>query len=392
MKKTLLFVVVLCLFSCNSIKKTQRAVNSGNFIEAIDRSIEQLQKNKQNNKSGTYASLLKQSFEKYRESTLERINFLEKETLNDNSKSIYESYVRLQSIQNRIKPLSPLQNEEGETIAFEFYDFTENIIVEKENYADYLYQKATDLLSTNNKIDSRIAYNSFVELENLAPEYKNVSDLKREAYLKGIDFILISLFNDTEQIIPLKVEERILNFTAYNLDDFWTEYHVDPRENVSYDYSVEVHFTSIQFSPERLFERQITLQREIVDGWRYRKDRNGEFILDEKGNKIREDVLVKASGILYETVQSKEVVVMAEVDYFDLNSDQKINSYPLESAFAFENKFADFEGDRRVLNKDEAFLLRGSPVEYPSDEKMLIDASEDMKSKLKSILNQQQSN
>lgn len=378
--------------SCHSVKKTQRAMNSGNYTEAINESIEQLQKNKSSKKSASYTDVLKKSFTEYREQTLKNIDFLERETLKDNSKAVYESYVRLQNIQNRIKPLLPLENENGEVIAFNFYDFTDNILAGKENYVNYLYMKASNLLSSNDKIDSRLAYNNLIELNKLAPGYKDTSTLLKEAYLKGIDLISVALFNDTEQVIPKEVEERLLNFTTFNLDDFWTEFHIDPREDVLYDYAVEIYFTSIQFSPERLLERQIPLEREIVEGWRYKKDRSGNYILDDKGNKMKEDILVNASGILYETLQSKEVKVIAEVDYFDLNTDQKLNSYPLESTYVFENRFANFEGDPRILNRDEAFLLRGRPLKYPSNQTMLIDASDDIKDKLKSILKQQQIN
>lgn len=392
MKKLILLFSALVLISCNSVKKTQQALNSGNYIEAINRSVHKLQKNKSNGKSAAYALLLKKSFEKYRASTLERIDFLERETLKDNSKPVYEAYVSLQNIQNKIKPLLPLKNTRDENIDFIFYDFTDNILVGKENYVNYLYTKANDLLRSEDKIDSRLSYNSLVELEKLAPTFKNVSQLKREAYLNGIDFILVSLYNDTQQIIPAQIEDRLLNFSTLDLDDLWTEYHVNEREDISYDYSIEINFTSIQFSPERLIERQIPLEREIVDGWRYKKDRNGNYIVDDRGNKIKEDVTVVASGTLFETLQSKEVKVVANVNYFDLLQDQKINTYPLESVFVFENRFANFDGDSRILDKDETYLLRRGPVEYPTNEQMLTDASEDIKSKLKVILKQQLSN
>ena len=388
MKYSLLIIFSIVLFSCNTIKKTEQALNSGNYITAINTSVNKLQKNKFNKKSPIYAGLLKSAFERYRTSTLDRIDFLERETLKDNSKEVYQLYVQLQSIQNRIKPLIPLKDQKNSNIPFEFYDFSENILVGKENYANYLYTKATDFLRTDDKIDSRLAYNSLVELEKLTPNFKNTAALKREAYIKGVDFVLVSLYNDTQQVIPNQVEERLLNFSTYNLDDLWTEYHNNAREEIKYDYSIEISFNNLQFSPERLLERQIPLEREVVDGWRYRTDRAGNYILDENGNKIKDDVLVTVSGTLFETIQSKEVKASAVVNYFDLVTDQKINSYPLESLFVFENNFANFQGDNRVLNKDEEFLLRNGPVDYPSNERMIIDASEDIKIKLKQILTQ----
>lgn len=389
MKALVSIFVIFIIFSCNSVKKTQQAINSGNYTEAINRSVKQLQKNKFNKKGYEYANLLKISFEKFVESNLKRVAFLEKETLKNNAKPIYESYLRLQDVQNRIRPLLPLENKDGSRVIFEFHDFSDEIIVGKENYAEYLYVKASQFLDSGDKIDSRLAYNSFVELEKLTPGYKNASNLKRDAYINGIDFVLVSLYNTTEQIIPALLEDRLLNFNTYDLDDLWTEYHVNPREDFSYDFAIDINFTSIQFSPERLLERQVPLERAVVDGWRYKKDRVGNFILDEEGNKIKEDSVINVSGTLFETVQSKEVKVIAEVNYFDLISDQKINNYPLESFFIFENRFARFEGDKKVLNNDESFLLTRGPVNYPTHEQMLSDASEDIKAKLKSILKQQ---
>lgn len=389
MKKIIPLISLIILTSCNSVKKTQRALNSGNYIEAITTSVEKLRKNKFSNKSSEYAYLLKQSFEKYRRSILNQIEYLEKEQLKDNSKKIYELYLQLQTIQNKIKPLLPLENDKGEFIAFEFYDLSDNILAGKENYASYLYSKAVDLLTSGDKINSRLAYNNLVELEKLAPKFRDVSSLKRDAYLRGVDYVIVDVFNDTQQVIPEQLEDRLLNFNTFNLDNIWTEYHVNERDNVSYDFAVEIHFTTIEFSPERLFERQIPLEREVVDGWRYKKSRSEEYVLDDKGNKIKEDVIINANGILYESIQSKEVKVVADVNYFDLNSDQKINTFPLESIYVFENRFANFEGDSRILSKEEAFLLRQRFVDYPSNEQMLSDAAEEIKSKLKVIMKKQ---
>jgi len=235
-------------------------------------------------------------------------------------------------------------------------------------------------------LQNRLAFNYLEEIEGLMPGYKATSQLKKDAYFNGTDFIIVTLQNTTDMIIPEMLEDRLLNFDTYGLDDFWTEYHVSERANIAYDFAVDIKFTNIQFSPERLVEREIPIEKEVNDGWRYKRNRNGEFVYDEDGNKIKEDVVVNASGILYETLQTKFVDLKARVEYFNLHTSQKTNSYPLDSQFVFENRFASFEGDRRVLSKDDQFLLTQGPVEYPSNAQMLTDASEDIKAKLKSIL------
>ncbi|WP_127845025.1 hypothetical protein [Psychroflexus aestuariivivens] len=392
MKYFYLALIFLGLFACQSVKRTTKAMNSGNYMEAINMSVSQLQKGKDRKKSPEYADLLYRSYQKMKERDLELITFLRKENLQANTKEIFELYKRLDRIQQKIKPLTPLEDKNGDEIAFNFEDYSDVIIQEKENYVDYLYKNSLDFIENGNKTQNRVAFNYLEEIENLMPGYKNINELKKEAFFNGTDFVIVTLQNNTNMIIPEMMEDRLLNFDTYGLDDFWTEYHVSERTNINYDFAVDIEFINIEFSPERLVEREIPLEREVKDGWQYKKDRNGNFILDSDGEKIKEDIYVNVSGILYETFQTKYVDVQARVDYFDLITNQKINSYPLESQFVFENRFASFNGDDRVLGKDEKFLLTQRPVDYPTNEQMLTDASDDIKSKLKSILISQNRN
>ncbi|MFN2262240.1 MAG: hypothetical protein ABR595_09275, partial [Psychroflexus sp.] len=378
--------IFFSLLACQSVKKTTKAMNSGDYVEAIDMSVNQLQKGKNRKKSPEYAELLHRSYQKLKERDLAFVDFLRKEDLQANTKEIFKLYRRLDQIQQKIKPLIPLKDQNGDEITFNFEDYSDIIIKEKENYVNYLYSNSLDFIEDGNKTQNRVAFNYLEEIENLMPGYKNINQLKKEAYFNGTDFVIVRLHNSADMIIPQMLEDRLLNFDTYGLDDFWTEYHVSERSNVSYDFAVDIEFTEINFSPERLLEREIPIEREVEDGWRYKKDRNGDFILDSDGEKIKEDIVINVSGILYETLQSKSVNMKARVNYFNLDTNQKINSYPLESQFVFENRFANFSGDERVLNKDEDFLLSQRPIDYPSDEQMLTDASEDIKAKLKSIL------
>jgi len=64
MKALVSIFVIFLILSCNSVKKTKQAINSGNYTEAINRSVKQLQKNKFNKKGYQYAKLTKDFFRK----------------------------------------------------------------------------------------------------------------------------------------------------------------------------------------------------------------------------------------------------------------------------------------------------------------------------------------
>jgi hypothetical protein len=62
----------------------------------------------------------------------------------------------------------------------------------------------------------------------------------------------------------------------------------------------------------------------------------------------------------------------------------------LVSEFVFENLYGQFQGDARVLNDDQKQWLRNRAVPFPSNERMLIDASEEVKAQLKGIIKRNQ--
>lgn len=152
---------------------------------------------------------------------------------------------------------------------------------------------------------------------------------------------------------------------------------------------VIVEFTDFNFSPERLQEREIPLEREIIEGWEYKKDRRGNYVLDENGNKIKEEIISVAKGLFLETRQSKEVQVRAKVRFVDLYKNEQITSRDFESLFVFENNFAQFKGDPKVLTPKEQLLIQKGFVNFPSNERMLLDAVQDVKTKIKTILKKQ---
>lgn len=187
-------------------------------------------------------------------------------------------------------------------------------------------------------------------------------------------------------MIPKKLEDDLLDFNTYGLDNFWKEFHSVEQRNIPYAYEVVLDFSEIGISPERISEKEIELKREIKDGYTYKTDRNGNYILDENGNKIREDKIITVSGTLLQVIQTKSLAVVGQVYHYDIAKNKRINTFPLQTEFIFENAFAEFKGDNRVLNKDEKAMVNNKFVPFPSNEQMLFDASSEIKSRLAAIL------
>jgi hypothetical protein len=213
-----------------------------------------------------------------------------------------------------------------------------------------------------------------------------------EAYNKGLEFVRVEIANQTEQIIPERLEEELLDFNAFGIDNFWLQYHTNPLANVKYDYAMNLDFMEINVSPERVNETQIIKERQIKDGWEYLLDREGNVVKDSLGNKIKVDKMRTVTCKFFQFTQSKSAQIGAKVRFTDLRSGQEINAYPLSSQFVFEHIFANFQGDKRALEDDLLIYLNAREVPFPSNEQMVYDAGEDLKARLKGIVSQYQFN
>ncbi|NCT16666.1 MAG: hypothetical protein AUK33_02385 [Flavobacteriaceae bacterium CG2_30_34_30] len=388
MKKLLLYLtVVLLLTACNSVKRSQKALYSGNYNASIDIAVSKLQKDRNKKNSQEYILILEDAFKKINERDKKRIDFLEKEANPENSREIFVLYSNLENIQNSISPLLPLYNKEsGREVKFKFNDYSNDLIKAKQNFADYLYNLSKTQMQKDDKLSYRDAHSTLQELLDIAPNYRDGQQLLNDAHYFGTDFVFVRLTNNTNQFMPRQLEQDLLNFNTYGLDDFWTVYHTSKQRDIPYNFEINLEFRSILVSPERITERQIPLELEIQDGFTYQKDRRGNFVLDSLGNKIKIDKFIVVKGTLYETEQTKSLAVDARVVYKDIRRNQIINNHPLQTEFIFENVFATFRGDERVLSNEDRRILNNRFVPFPSNEQMLLDAGGDIKDRLSEIL------
>lgn len=387
MKQALLLLFGILIIGCSSVKRSQKALNQGNYNEAIGIAVGKLQKDKTRKGNQEHILILEDAFKKITETNKKRIAFLRKEGNPANFREIYQLYYNLDRIQKMISPLLPLYvNEAGRHAKFRFTDYSDHLINSKNEYADFLYEEASSLMEYGDKLSYRNAYSTLTELQRLHPNFRDSEELLNEAHFYGTDFVFVEVKNQTPFVIPRRLEQELLNFNTYGLDDFWTEYHGSKTVDYTYDYAVNLNFRDIKISPERVLEREIPLEAEVLDGYSYEKDQKGDFVLDSLGNKIKIEHYVTVKGTLYKTIQTKALAVQGKVDYLDLNRNQLINSYPLETEFVFENVFARFSGDERLLSGEDKQILKNQFVPFPTNEQMLVDASGDIKDRLGPIL------
>ncbi|MEH6679970.1 MAG: hypothetical protein V7724_05445 [Sediminicola sp.] len=387
-KKTFLALPLLVFLSCGGVKKTQEALNVGDYEQAMSKAMDNLADNKTKKGNQPYIILLEQAFKKNTERELQEISFLQKEGNPANLERMYTGYLSLKNIQERIRPLLPLYiQEEGRNAKFDFKDYDNPIIQVKRDLSEHLFVNANGILqNASNKLDYRKAYDDFAYLEELSPGYPQAKEKMEQAYQKGLDYVKVLMFNDSEQIIPVRLEEELLNFNTYGLNDLWTQYHANALDNVPYDYEMQLAFKNIHISPEQITEKQISREKQIKDGYTYAQDSKGNILKDSLGNKIKVDKFKTIRCNFYQFTQFKSVQVTGNVLFIDLKTKQPLNTYPISSEYIFQHIHANYKGDKRALDTDLIGFLDNVAVPFPSNEQMVLDAGNDLKSKLKGIL------
>lgn len=387
MKKHYYIIAFFVLTSCG-VKQTQNLLSSGNYDEAINNSISGLRSNKDKKGNQDYVYLLEEAFAKAKERDLNTINLLEKENNPANFEKIYNTYVALSDRQEKIKPLLPLKLfNDGRNAIFPFENYNAPIVESKNNLSGYLYANAKSLLSTSDKMNFRKAYDDLNYLNQLNSNYKNVMDLMNEAQFKGTDYVIVDTKNQTNMVIPNRLLNDLLDFNTYGLNSKWTVFHASKQKEINYDYSMIINFREILISPEQIKEKEFIKEREIKEGQKTLLDANGKEVLDNAGKVVMVDNLKKVSVRIYEFRQFKSSLVTAKVDYIDFRNNQLIQSFPLSSEFIFENIYSTYKGDKRASDDNYYSYFDRRAVPFPTNEQMIYDTGENLKLKLKEIIN-----
>ncbi len=389
MKKILpLFIITLLVISCSSVKKTQQAINFGNYDAAINTAVKNLRINKTKKSNQSYVLMLEEAFSKAVARDKDKIKFLKADGNPANLESIYNLYTLLNNRQESIKPLLPLPIlNKGKNAKFHFEDYTSDILTYKDKLSLYLYNKAENQLNASqNKLDFRAVFDDLKYIDQINPDFKNTKSLIEEAHYKGTDFVLVTLKNKTDKIIPVRLEQDLLNFDTYGLNNLWTVYNTVKQPNQNYDYQLEINFREINISPERMKEKVIIQEKQVKDGWKYLIDNNGNEVKDSLGNTVKVDKFKTIKSKVHKFSQFKSVQVIGQVNYYNLITNELVKSFPLSSEFVFEHHYATYSGNKKAINKQNLTLLNYKKVSFPSNEQMIYDSGENLKKKIKAII------
>lgn len=386
MKKQLLLLSILLFIASCGVKQTRNLLTSGNYDEAIDNAVSNLRSNKDKKGNQDYVYLLEEAFFKAKERDLNSLNLLEQDKNPSNLEKIFNTYVLLDNRQEKIKPLLPLKLlKENKNAKFIFENYNKQIVESKSAFSKYLYDNSKAVLKSTNKLEIRKAYDDLEYLNQINPNYLNTLQLQEEALIKGRYYVNVALRNQTNLVIPVALQNDLLDYNTFGMNDKWTVYHNSIQKQIKYDYQIIVNFRAINITPEQIKEKEFVKEKVIKDGLKDLLDKNGKPVKDSLGKTIRVDNLKTIVIRIREFNQFKACQITANVDYIDFKNKQLLQSFPLASESVFQNDYATYNGDKRATEESYYSYFNRKLVPFPSNEQMVYNTGEDLKSKLKGI-------
>ncbi|MFA9190688.1 hypothetical protein AAGV28_04825 [Flavobacterium sp. FZUC8N2.13] len=387
MKKQLLLLSILLFISSCGVKQTRNLLTTGNYDEAIDNAISNLRSNKDKKGNQEYVYLLEEAFFKAKERDLNSLNLLEQDKNPSNLEKIFNIYVQLDNRQEKIKPLLPLKLlKENKNARFTFDNYNKPIVESKKALSKYLYDNSKALLQSTNKVEIRKAYDDLEYLNQINPNYQNTLQLQEEALIKGRYYVNVALRNQTNMVIPVALQNDLLDFNTFGMNDKWTVYHNSIQKQIKYDYQIIVNFRAINITPEQIKEKEFVKEKVIKEGFKDLLDKNGKPVKDSLGKTIKVDNLKTIVIRIREFNQFKACQITANVDYINFTNKQLLQTYPLASESVFSNDYSTYKGDKRATEESYYSYFNRKLVPFPSNEQMVYNTGEDLKAKLKGII------
>ena len=379
-KRILISSILLISFGCSPIKKINNNVVSGEFDKAIDKTISELKKTRNKKKKTQYELILTDIYDRSVVDSKNKISRFKKDGNPEFFDDIYFEYEKL--IKRQVK----LNNIANERLNFNFENYDSELINFRYKTSDYFLNISNSFISNDNKFDYRKAYNYLIIIESINPNYLNTRSLIELCLVKGKDYILLNVLNESKSVLFKELENDILNIKGYDLNSTWKSFFTknDSFEG-AYDFYIDLAFKSFIISPERLVQKEGFREKNIVDGLTYQLDEDGNVMKDSLGNDIKIDKIIKISIKTIESIQSKSAKVLAEIRLIDKKKNI-IDKFPLESEFWFRNRFLEYDGDKRVLTKNEIKLSKNRFIPFPPDEVLIFNNSENIKRKMKNII------
>ncbi len=380
--RTFIYAGLAVLIMTTGCKVAEKEFRKGDYDEAIDICVKKLIDNPDKSE---YIMLMEEAFYRANTEDLAMVKALHGEGRPDRWEEVYHVYERIHVRQQKIRPLLPLYvGAEERDAEFAFVDAIGELNNAKKNAAAYWYALGSEQLSTGEMYKAREAYYTLSNIYRFYNTYKDIDDLTDRARALGTADAVFMLTNRSDGNYNFSVQQAIDRFAVKEDNGNWYRvYNSLPQEDA--EFTIELVVREVLAFPEKVATNRYQESKEIIDGYEFVYDAQGNIVLDSLGNPVKVPDYKTVTAWVTETWQEKVATISGELLYKD-HSGRVLRSIPVRSDAVFQNYYAVATGFYEALSPQSKQKIGGQPLPFPDDDDLLVDAVKQLQCNVDDVL------
>lgn len=298
---------------------------------------------------------------------------------------IFNLYTNMMKRQEAVLRVSPVYYTNGSTFQINALDFNSYREEAREKAADYHYNAAKQLLSTNLRSDARKAYNHLDCIFYYYKDYKDAKDLLNLAKDQGTAHVLLTVDKNPQLFLPQDFEYELLNYNYGSALNEWVALYTNSNARKNFDFAVRLVISESYISPGTIKESSYVDEKELEDGWQYVYDHRGNVMKDSSGNDIKVPKYTKYTAKVVEVQMHRSAAIRGTVDFYDFARRRNVQQEAAQGEAVFNHYYATYSGNRNALSSESLKKIQNQPAPFPSDPDMILLATNELKKQFKNI-------
>lgn len=370
-----LIVVLFLLGACSSGKK---ALDQGNYNEAIEKAVNRLSSDPDNKKA---QSVVRNGYPMAMDYYQEEIDHI----LSGNDPFKWGKTLQ---VMNRVNHLSNMIRRipAARKIVSSPKVYTSELSEATNRAAEERYQAGLISLSRPTREDAKDAYYHFAQADQLVPSYKDVLDKMYLAKDRATIHVILESIAFPLRKYELSAEffyEQVINRMKqlYPSSSFVAFYTPDEAERQQLDYPdmvVRMEFYDFFIGQPQHFEKQENLDRIVEREVEVKVGRDSTRI-EKRHERLRGKIKIISDEVMSQGLLNVKIE--------EFQSRKLILSEEVPGEFLWRNQYGIFVGDEGVLTKEQVRILNNKAVPLPAPQDLFIEFTRPIYARLTDRLN-----
>lgn len=298
---------------------------------------------------------------------------------------IFSLYSSMMKRQDAVVNVTPVYLSNGKVIQINALDFGPAREEARFQAAEYHYNTAQELLSTNLRSNARNAYNHLDCILYYYKDFKDTKNLLAIAKDKGTTHVLMTVDKNPNLFLPQDFEYELFNYNYKSSLSDWVSLYTNPNERNQFDFAVRLILTDSYISPGTIKESFYNEEKEVEDGWQYVYDPRGNVMKDSLGNDIKVPKYTKLTARVTETQMHRSATLRGTIDFYDFNRKSVVKQEIAQGESVFNYYYAVYTGNKNALSSESLKKIQNRPAPFPTDTDMIILATNEIKQQFRNI-------